>query len=53
MDVDILEFRLIDGGESLSVVGGDDWYCEKFDFWKSMCDQVGRLQVDDEQSYVV
>ena len=53
MEVNEWASALIDVGESLSVVGGDDWYCEKFDFWKSMCDQVGRLQVDDEQSYVV
>ena len=53
MEVDIWEPGLIDGGESLSVVVGDDWYCECIDFGKGMCDQVGRLQVDDEQSNIV
>ena len=53
MEIDEWGLQIDRWGGSLSAVAGDDCYCEKFDFWKGMCGQMRRLQVNDEQSDVV
>ncbi len=53
MEVDKWESGLIHVGESLSVVAGDDGYCEPICLWKGMCGQVRRLQVVHEQADIV